>query len=185
MLPLPAEWRICFSKLLYVFISSPYMFLTSSQCQILSYSHISSPPLTSLHPNPNSQHHSLSGFFGFPTVLLFFLLLTPIPFTCSCQISIKTLLAADSQLLDNHSLSNEKSLHLWSNTQGRQYLVPTTLLSFTSPVPLMLPTTRTATLGASLFPEASFSFLPPASVLEAMLFSISVHTVLPGQPEAL
>ena len=49
-------------------------------------------------------------FFGFLTVLLFFPLLTPIPFTCSCQINLKTLLASDSQPSDNHSLSNEKSL---------------------------------------------------------------------------
>lgn len=104
MVPLPAEWRICFSELLHVIISSPYMFLTSSQCQILSYFHVSSPSLTLLHPNPNSRRRSLLGFFGFPTVLLFFPLLTPIPFTCSCQISIKTLLASDSQPLDNHSL---------------------------------------------------------------------------------
>lgn len=65
------------------------------------------------------------GFFGFPTVLLFFPLLTPIPFTCSCQISIKTLLTSDSQLLDNHSLIGKvyifgvtlKAYNIWFQPQ--------------------------------------------------------------------
>lgn len=82
----------------------------------------------------------------FPNCPLFFPLLTPIPFLCSYQINLKIQLWSGSQPISDSALPNEKILHSFGSYSRLTYLFPTTFLSFTNPVPLMLLPTCVTTL---------------------------------------
>lgn len=149
-----------------VVISSPWLFLTSKQCQILSFfpcfllsTHIFQPRFIYQCCLPSLFCDFLSGLFFF---------LTPIPLTHCCQISLKIELWSASGPFSDSSQPNEKSLDFGVTLKtNNTWFWP--LLSVSSALFYRHADTWLFSIFLGLI------YLPlPASVLEAMSLSISV-----------